>query len=74
MLPNVTEDAGSIRNFERQANSLADAYGPRVLARSDFFESPAGRKFVATQEIGKRTINGSLILVAESTVSFTEAR
>ena len=74
MLPNVAEDAGPIHNFERQANSFADAYGPRVLSRSDFFESPAGRKFVATQEIGKRPINRSLILVAESIVGFSEAR
>ena len=74
MLPNVAKNAGSIRNFERQSYSPANAYCPRVLARPDFFKSSAGRKFVATQEIGERAFDGCLTMLIQSAVGFAEAR
>ena len=74
MLPNVAKDTGSVRNFERQSHSPADAYRPGILARPGFLKSSAGRQFVAHEEIGKRVFNRPLILPVKSVVGFSEAR
>ena len=73
MVPDVAKDAGSIRNFKGQSNFPADTNCPSDLARLYSLEFPAGRKFVATQEIGERTVDRCPVSFAEAPVGFVEA-
>ena len=73
MVPDVAKDAGSIRDFKGQSNFPVDTNCPGALARFHSLEFPAARKFVATQEIGERTVNRCLVLFAEAPVGFVEA-
>ena len=73
MLSDVAKDAGSIRNFKRQSNSLADANCPRVLPRPDFFEVATRAESVVAQQLGERAVNRSLMSLVEATVGFAEA-
>ena len=73
MVPNVSKDADSIRNFKRESNTLAYTDRQRILARLDSLKASAGRQFIAIQEIINCTLDRPFSLFTESIVGSFEA-